>query len=171
MAPNLRAQMLMRGPVDALFSFRTAMFMDTKLMGADPAKDLRFIAYEDHGLDLYSNAIIVSKRLTQESPDAVRCFLRALTRGIKDAIADPEAAVQSVLKREPLLKPVIERERLDSMFKNDMNAAEAAQIGLGDVLDNRLERTIKIVVEANGLPKTPAPMCLTDVSCRPWPSA
>jgi NitT/TauT family transport system substrate-binding protein len=42
MAPNLRAQMLMRGQVDAVFSFRTAMLMDTKLLGADPAKDLRF---------------------------------------------------------------------------------------------------------------------------------
>jgi NitT/TauT family transport system substrate-binding protein len=160
MAPNLRAQMLMRGQVDAVFSFRTAMFMDIKLMGGDPAKDLRFLAYEDHGVDLYSNAIIVSRRLTQENPAAVQGFLRALTRGIKDAIADPEAAVQSVIKREPLLNAEIERERLQSMFKNDMNAAEAAEIGLGDVVDSRLERTIKIVVDANGLPRTPAP---TDV--------
>jgi NitT/TauT family transport system substrate-binding protein len=162
MAPNLRAQMLMRGQVDAVFSFRTAMFMDTKLLGADPAKDLRFIAYEDHGLDLYSNAIIVSKKLAQDNPEAVRGFLRALTRGIKDAIADPELAVQSVLQREPLLKPIIERERLDSMFKNDMNAKEAAQIGLGDVVDSRLERTIKIVVDANALPKSPAPSDVFD---------
>jgi NitT/TauT family transport system substrate-binding protein len=162
MAPNLRVQMLMRGQVDAAFSFRTAMLMDTKLVGADPQKDLRFIAYEDYGVDLYSNAVIVSKRLTHEKPDAVRGFLRALTRGIKDSIADPEASVQSVLKREPLLKPAIERERLDSMFKNDMNAAEMAQIGLGDVRDDRLERTIRIVVEANGLPKAPSPADVFD---------
>jgi len=155
MAPNLRAQMLMRGQIDAAFSFRTAMFMDAKLMGADPTKDLRFIAYEDHGLDLYSNAIIVSRKLVQENPAAVRGFLRALTRGIKDAVADPEAAVQSVMKREPLLKLEIERERLGSMFKNDMNAGEAAEIGLGEVVDSRLERTIKMVVNANSLPKTP----------------
>lgn len=156
MAPNLRAQMLMRGQVDAAFAFRTAMFMDTKMMGADPTKDLRFIAYEDHGLDLYSNAIIVSRKLLQENPEAVRGFLRALTRGIKDAAADPEAAVQSVMKRESLLKPEIERERLSTMFKNDMNAKEAAEIGLGDVVDSRLERTIKVVVDAGSLPRTPS---------------
>jgi len=155
MAPNLRAQMLMRGQVDAVFSFRTAMYMDTKLTGGDPDKDLRFIAYEDHGVDLYSNAIIVSKKLAKENPAAVKGFLRALNRGIKDTIADPEAAVQSVLKREALLKPAIERERLQSMFKNDMSAAEAAKIGLGDVDDARLERTVKVVVEANGLSRTP----------------
>jgi NitT/TauT family transport system substrate-binding protein len=157
MAPNLRAQMLMRGQVDAAFSFRTAIYMDNKLSGGNPDKDLRFIAYEDHGLDLYSNAIIASRKLVTENPEAVRGFLRALNRGIKDTIADPEAAVQAVMKREPLLKPEIERERLQSMFINDMNAAEAAKIGLGDVDDARLQRTIKIVVDSNGLPRTPAP--------------
>lgn len=157
MAPNLRAQMLMRGQVDAAFAFRTAIYMDNKLMGGDPDKDLRFIAYEDHGLDLYSNAIIASRKLVTENPEALRGFLRALNRGIKDTVADPEAAVQAVMKREPLLKPDIERERLQSMLKNDINATEAAKIGLGDVDDDRLKRTIKIVVDANGLPRTPAP--------------
>ena len=156
MAPNLRAQMLMRGQVDAVFAFRTAMYMDNKLSGGNPEKDLRFIAYEDNGLDLYSNAIIVSRKLVNDNPAAVRGFVRALNRGIKDAIADPEAAVQSVLKREPLLKAEIERERLHSMFKNDLNPAEAAKIGLGDVDDGRLERTIKVVVDSNGLQRVPA---------------
>lgn len=156
MAPNLRAQMLMRGQVDAVFAFRTAMYMDNKLTGGDPEKDLRFIAYEDNGLDLYSNAIIVARKLVSDNPAAVRGFVRALNRGIKDAIVDPEAAVQSVLKREPLLKAEIERERLQSMFKNDMNQAEAAKIGLGDVDDSRLERTIKVVVDSNGLQRVPA---------------
>ena len=126
-------------------------------MGGDPDKDLRFIAYEDHGLDLYSNAIIASRKLVTENPDALRGFLRALNRGLKDTVADPEAAVQAAMKREPLLKPDIERERLQSMLKNDINVAEAAKIGLGDVDDERLKRTIKIVVDANGLPRTPAP--------------
>lgn len=162
MAPNLRAQMLMRGQVDGVFSFRTAVYMDTKLLGADPAKDIRFIEYADYGLDLYSNAIIASKRLLQENPDAARGFLRALNRGIKDALADPDAAVKSVLAREPLLKEKVERDRLASMFVNDMSAPEIAEIGLGEVVPSRLERTIRIVVDANALPRTPAPIEIFD---------
>jgi NitT/TauT family transport system substrate-binding protein len=155
MAPNLRAQMLMRGQVDGVFAFRSGIFMDTKLLGANPEKDIRFISYEDHGLDLYSNAIMVSKALISQNPNAVRGFLKALNRGIKEAHAERVAAVDTVLKREPLLNAAIERERFGLMFSFDMSAPELAQVGLGDVVDSRLERNIRIVVESNNLSRTP----------------
>lgn len=157
MAPNLRAQMLMRGQINGAFAFYTGIFMDTKLMGANPIKDLRFIRYEDHGMDLYSNAILVSQALIANNPNAVKGFLRALNRGLHDAYADRKAAVDAVLKREPLLKPEIEHERLDLMFTFDMSAPEVKEIGVGEVSQARLERNIRIIVDANKLPRTPAP--------------
>jgi NitT/TauT family transport system substrate-binding protein len=157
MAPNLRAQMLMRGQIDGAFAFYTGIFMDTKLMGANPPNDLRFVKYEDYGMDLYSNAIIVSKALVAQNPNAVKGVLRALNRGLKDANADRKAAVDVVLKREPLLNAAIERERLDLMFDFDMSAPEVKEIGVGDVVDARLERNIAIIVQANNLPRSPAP--------------
>jgi NitT/TauT family transport system substrate-binding protein len=157
MAPNLRAQMLMRGQIDGAFAFYSGIFMDTKLMGASPSKDLRFVKYEDYGMDLYSNTIIVSKDLVAQNPNAVKGFLRALNRGLKDAHADRKAAVDAVFKREPLLNAAIERERLDLMFDYDMSAPEINEIGVGDVVDSRLERNISIIVQANSLPRSPAP--------------
>jgi NitT/TauT family transport system substrate-binding protein len=157
MAPNLRAQMLMRGQIEGAFAFYTGIVMDTKLLGANPEKDLRFIRYEDYGMDLYSNAIIVSKALIAEDPNAVKGFIRALNRGLKDANADRKAAVDAVLKREPLLNAAIERERLDLMFNFDMSAPEMKEIGIGDVMDSRLERNISIIGQANNLPRSPAP--------------
>jgi NitT/TauT family transport system substrate-binding protein len=157
MAPNLRAQMLMRGDMDGAFAFHTGIYMDTKLLGANPDKDLRFISYADHGMDLYSNAILVSKALVAEKPEAVKGFLRALNHGIKDAVADPDAAVQSVLKREPLLKAELELQRLKLTFQLDMSGPETATLGLGDVTDARLKKNIEIIVDANKLPKSPEP--------------
>lgn len=157
MAPNLRAQMLMRGQIEGAFAFYTGIWMDTKLLGANPEKDLRFIKYEDYGMDLYSNAIIVSKALATQDPNAVKGFLRALNRGLKDANADRKAAVDAVLKREPLLNPAIERERLDLMFNFDMSAPEMKEIGIGDVVDARLERNVRIIGQANNLPRSPTP--------------
>jgi NitT/TauT family transport system substrate-binding protein len=125
-------------------------------MGANPEKDLRFISYEDYGMNLYSNAIIVSKALITQNPNAVKGFVRALNRGIKDANADRDAAVQSVLKREPLLNAKVERQRLDLTFDFDMSAPEMKDIGLGDVVDSRVEQNINIIVEANKLPRTPS---------------
>jgi NitT/TauT family transport system substrate-binding protein len=156
MAPNLRAQMLQRKQIDGAFAFYTGIFMDTKLLGVDPEKDLRFIRYEDYGLDLYSNAILVSQSLIANNPNAVKGLLRAINRGLKDAYADQKAAIQSVLKREPLLNEAIESQRLALMFSFDMSGPEAAT-GVGDVVDARVERNIDVMVEANKLPRRPAP--------------
>jgi NitT/TauT family transport system substrate-binding protein len=170
MAPNLRAQMLMRGQIDGAFAFRSGIFMDTKLLGANPEKDIRFISYEDYGLDLYSNTIIVSKALITQNPNAVKGFLRALNRGIKDAHADRIAAVDSVIKRESLLNAPLERERLGLMFSFDMSGPETKELGVGDVTDARLQRNIGIVVDANNLSRSPAPAEVFDRRFLPPPS-
>ena len=42
-----------------------------------PDKQMRYINYGDYGMDLYSNAIIVSKKLVKENPKAVKGLVRA----------------------------------------------------------------------------------------------
>ena len=58
--PNLREQMLMQGQVDGAFGYVNTIRFSAKLLNIDPDKQLRFINYGDYGMDLYSNAIIVS---------------------------------------------------------------------------------------------------------------
>jgi len=160
MQPNLREQMLMKGQVEGVFGYVNTIRFSSKLIGVDPDKELRFIRYGDYGMDLYSNAIIASKKLVKDNPDAVKGFLRAINKSIKDAIKDPDAAIAAVQKREPLIKPVIERERFDATIANEMNHDEIAKIGFGDVDDARLGKSIDIIVKAKELPRTPA---LTEV--------
>ncbi len=160
MQPNLREQMLMKGQVEGVFGYVNTIRFSSKLIGVDPDKELRFIRYGDYGMDLYSNAIIASRKLVKDNPDAVKGFLRAINKSIKDAIKDPDAAIAAVQKREPLIKPVIERERFDATIANEMNHDEIAKIGFGDVDDARLGKSIDIIVKAKELPRTPA---LTEV--------
>jgi NitT/TauT family transport system substrate-binding protein len=156
MAPNLREQMLMRGQIDGAFGYINTILFSAKLMGVDPAKQLRWVNYGDYGMDLYSNAIIVSKKLVKENPQAVRGFLRALNKGLVDSLKDPKASVDAVLKREPLIQMGVELERFDATIREEMNHPEIAQLGLGDVDDARMKRGIDILVDANKLPRTPA---------------
>jgi NitT/TauT family transport system substrate-binding protein len=167
MQPNLREQMLIRGQVDGIFGYVNTIRFSARLIGIDPDKAIRFINYGDYGMDLYSNAIIVSKTLVTQNPEAVRGFLRALNRSIKDAIKDPEAAIASVVKREPLVKPGVERERFDATLADEMSHPELAKIGLGDVDDERLKKSIDILVAASGLPRAPAPAEIFDRSFLP----
>ena len=167
MAPNLREQMLMRGQADAVFGYVTTVSFSAKAMGLDPAKDLRFIRYGDHGMDLYSNTVFFSRSFVRDNPKAVQGFVKALNRAIKDVIADPDAAINHVMQREPLLKREVEKEKLLFTLRNDMNHAEVARIGLGDVDRTRLQRAIAIVVEANQLPRAPTPAEVFDSSFLP----
>lgn len=155
--PQLGAQMLGRGQVDGIFGYYTTLWFATKLAGLDPANQLRFIRYGDNGMDLLANSIIVSRTLATEKPEVVRGFRRALFRGIRDTVADPDAAIAALAKREPLIRAPLEKEKLLFTMKNDMSDPSIATIGLGAVDPARLAASIDTIVAANGLPRTPKP--------------
>src|SRR5438477_9608484 len=154
--PNLREQMLMRGQADGVFGYVNTIRFSAKLSGIDPDKEIRWINYGDYGMDLYSNAIIFSKKFVKENPKAVAGFVRALNKGIVESLKDPKAAVAAVQKREPLIKMDVELERFDATIKEEMNHPELATLGLGDIDDARMKKAIDILVEANKLPRTPS---------------
>jgi NitT/TauT family transport system substrate-binding protein len=152
--PNLREQMLMNKQVDGVFGYVNTIRFSAKLMRVAD-KDIRYIKYGDYGMDLYSNSIIVSKKLTNEHPDVVKGLLAAINHGLEDSLKDPDAAVAAVVRREPLLNKTVERERLDATLQDEMNAPEIKKIGVGNVDKARLKKSIEILVEAEKLPRTP----------------
>jgi NitT/TauT family transport system substrate-binding protein len=155
MQPNLREQMLMQGQVDGVFGYVNTIRFSAKLMGVQD-NQLRYINYGDYGMDLYSNAIIVSKKLVKDNPRAVAGLVRALNKGLIDSLKDIDGAVAAVAKREPLIKVPVERERFVQTIKDEMNHPEIAKIGLGNVDPERLKKSIDILVDASNLPRTPA---------------
>ncbi len=157
MQPNLREQMLQRGQVDGVFGFVNTIAFSARLAGIDPDKDFRFINYVDHGMDLYSNTLVVSKKLARENPKAVSGIVRAFNRGLAETLKDFDKAVDAVAKREPLIKKDVEKARLIATLKAEMSHPEIATGGIGDVNDARFKKGIAIVAEANQLPRVPAP--------------
>jgi NitT/TauT family transport system substrate-binding protein len=155
MQPNLRENMLMQGQVDGTFGYVNTIRFSAKLAKIDDDK-IRYIKYSDYGMDLYSNAIIVPKKMVKEKPELVKGFLRALNKGMLDSIKEPEASVAAVAKREPLINIKLERERFDATFADEMNHPEIKKIGLGSVDEQRLKRSIDIMVDALALPRSPA---------------
>ena len=155
MQPSLREQMLMGKQVDGVFGYVNTIRFSAKLMGVNPEKEIRWINYGDYGMDLYSNSIIVSKKLLKENPAAVKGLVAAINKGLLDALKEPDAAVAAVSKREPLIKAAVERERFDATLQDEMNHPEIAKIGLGNIDPARLKKSIEILVDANNLPRTP----------------
>jgi NitT/TauT family transport system substrate-binding protein len=156
MQPNLREQMLMQKQVDGVFGYVNTIRFSAMLMHVDPEKQICFINYGDYGMDLYSNAIIVPKKLVKDNPAAVKGLIAAINHGLEDALKDPEPAVAAVAKREPLIDSKVELARLEATLRDEMNSSEIAKIGLGNVDPVRLKRSIGILVDAESLPRTPA---------------
>jgi NitT/TauT family transport system substrate-binding protein len=156
MAANLREQMLQRGQIDAAFGFLQTIWFSAKVIGMDPAKELHFIRYADYGLPLYSNSVVVSQKLAKEKPDAVRGMVRAINRAFHEVRANPDVGMDAVMKREPLLKRDVEKERLLQTIEYEVLSSEMKQIGIGDVDEERLKKGIVLLVENLKLPRTPA---------------
>jgi NitT/TauT family transport system substrate-binding protein len=155
MAPNLQEQMLIRGQVDATAIFTATSYMNLVALKLDPDKDFRWISYADFGLDLYSNAVMVSAKFAREKPDAVKGLVRAINRALKESVANPDAAIALLAKAEPLINKDIEKRRLTYVYETLMATPEAARLGIGDVDDARLGRSIAIIAESYGLAKPP----------------
>ncbi len=169
--PNLIEQLLVRGDADAVAQFAPTSYMNFIAMGLDPQKDFRWFFYSDMGLDMYSNGIIVSRKMLAEQPEAVRGLLRAIHRAIRDAAADPDSAIAVLKKIEPLTNTAIERQRLVFMLQQQMTTPETAELGVGDLLDARLAASIDTVAAAYELPNKPQVREIFDRSYLPAKAA
>ncbi len=157
MTPNLREQMLNRGQVDGVFGFVNTIRFSARLVGIDADTAFRWINYGDFGMDLYSNEVVVSRALVRDNPAAVAGLVRAINRGTRDMLREPDAAIAAVLRKEPLINARVERDRLIATVRDEMNHPEIKRIGLGDVSDDRLARSIDILADADHLPRKPTP--------------
>lgn len=157
MAPNLQEQMLLQGQVDASAVFNVTSYMNLVAQKLDPEKDIRWFHYADHGIELYSNGVLVSPALLKDKPQVVAGLVRAIHKGVRDAIADPDAAIEALAKREPLLNKDLEKRRLLYALKTVVLTAEAGEIGVGDLKDERLKRSMVQLAKAFEMTKLPAP--------------
>jgi NitT/TauT family transport system substrate-binding protein len=71
-------------------------------------------------------------------------------------LANPDEGIATLLKVEPLLNGNIEKQRIAYALKNLMTSPENADIGFGDLKDDRLARSVGVIVEAYELPRKPA---------------
>jgi NitT/TauT family transport system substrate-binding protein len=154
-APNLVEQMLVQDEVDVIAAFAATTYMNLVAQRQDPEKDFRWFFYEDYGLDLYSNGVMVSQKLLQEKPEAVRGLVRAINRALIEVAADPSAGVAVLQKVEPLLKPEIEQPRLIYFLEKQMITPETKALGIGDIDDKRMANAIATVADAYALPRKP----------------
>ena len=147
MDPSLRETMLARGDVDAItgFSFTSLLNLEARGVKAD---DIVVLPYPNHGVKLYGNAVIVSEAFLKKNPEAVRAFLRAFTKGVKDVIADPKAAIVTLKARDGLIDAALEERRLKLALDATVLTTNAKAEGFGNVSAPRLSLMASQVSDA-----------------------
>lgn len=155
MAPNLQEPMLIRDEIDGALVFNITSYFNLLNNRQDPETDFDWWLFGDYGMDLYSNGLMVSQRLIAENPDAVAGLVRAVNRASIEIGVDQDTAMAAVMDFDNLVNEEVERMRLNFAYERLMASDEAAEIGLGDVDDERLARAIDVVVEGYELPSTP----------------
>jgi NitT/TauT family transport system substrate-binding protein len=155
LSPSLQEQMLLQGQVDSIAVFTATSYMNLVSLKLDPDKDFRWMYYSDLGLDLYSNGVMVSPKLAKEHPEAVKGLLRAINRSLREAVENPDTAIELLASEEPLIKKDIERRRLLYVYKTLIDTAETRELGIGDVSDDRLRSAIATIATSFELPRLP----------------
>jgi len=137
MDPPLRETMLVRGDVDAItgFSFTSLLNLEARGVKTD---EIVVLPYATHGVKLYGNVVIAGEEFLRKNPDAVKAFLRAFTKGVKDVIADPKAGIATVKERDGIINAELELRRLQLALDQTVLTPDAKAEGFGEVNGGRL---------------------------------
>jgi len=147
MDPPLRETMLVRGDIDAITGFAFTSLLNLEARGVK-AEDIVVLPYQNHGVKLYGNAVIASEEFLKKNPEAVRAFLRAFTRGVKDVIADPKGAIATVKARDGIINEELELRRMKLVLDSVILTPDAKAEGFGSVMAPRLSLMASQVSDA-----------------------
>jgi NitT/TauT family transport system substrate-binding protein len=156
MAPNLQEPMLIKGDIDGALVFNITSYFNLVLNRQDPDKDFKWFTFGDYGMDLYSNGMMVSRKLLQSNPKAVAGLVRAVNKAMLEVAKDQKVAMAAVTKYDNLINEEVEKRRLQYSFDTLIVSPEMKEIGVGDIKDDRMTRAIGIVVEGYQLERAPA---------------
>jgi len=137
----VRAPMLAAGQIDAALGYSFRLYVDLKDRGV-PVDDIVLMPMADYGLKLYGNAIIINPKFAADKPEAVRAFLHAFLKGLKDIVRRPVDAVDAVVRRDETLKKEVELERLRMAIRDNIVTPEVKADGFGAVDLARLGESI-----------------------------
>lgn len=138
----VREPMLAEGQVAAITGFSFSSTLNLKRLGI-PVDDITTILMADHGVALYGNAVIANTDFAAANPELLTGFLRAVAMGWKDAVADPDTAIASLIERNPAADAELETERLAMAVTDNVMTDWVKANGMGGIDADRMARAIE----------------------------
>ena len=144
---QLRDTMVVQRRVDATLGFLTTTALNMVGSGV-PLNDISWLQYNSYGVELYSSGLVCRKDFADKNPAAVAGFVEATVRGLRDMLAQPDAAMASLKRREPLIDATIEISRNELINKVALLTPNVRSNGVSSVDRARFEKAAGQVAEA-----------------------
>lgn len=153
---------------DGVFGFVNTLIASAAPLGVDPAS-LRFLNWSELLPEMYGNTLFVTRETYQRDRQALPGLVRAVNRGLVDTVQSPDAAIDALLRHAPGSDRAVNLRRLQGTLAIEMAHPEGRRIGIGDMDDERLQRSIARLVQVKRLPRTPGVDEVFDRSFLPPP--
>jgi NitT/TauT family transport system substrate-binding protein len=148
-------RMVHHGHWSGIFGFVNTLKAAAIERGIDPDQELRFIQYRDWMPCLYGAALMVTPQFIRNHGERVTGLVRAVNRGLHACIANLDAAIDAVARRDPSIDRAANRARLAGTLRLEMAHPDGAIDGIGPMGRARLEESIALIVEAKRCPHHP----------------
>lgn len=140
--PAARVSMLASKRVPAIETFIMSRPGIDKAAGANQV-DTFLLA--DHGLQLYSNGILVKADYMKAHPDLVKAFVKASLLGWRDTIANPEMAADTILKYVKGLDRGVALQEI-KIVDGLVDTPETKEKGLGYIDPAIMQKSIDLIL-------------------------
>ncbi|MCR0981228.1 ABC transporter substrate-binding protein [Roseomonas populi] len=154
MAPNLRDTMLAQGQVDAVTGFLFTTYFNLVGLGTKE-DDIVAWPYAENGLDIYGSAVVARADWLEKNPQVAANFVKSSIAGLKLLLAEPDAAMASLKKRESLFDEALEKRRWFMTRDRSILTPNVKAGGTGVLDQARGELLIKVNAEAYGVSNPP----------------
>lgn len=149
--------LLRDGKTNALFGYSSTISAAVRSAGQEPGAVVRFLKYVDVVPELYGSVLMVAPRVARSEPKIAAGFVRAVNRGVMDAVCDPDAAIAALVRKSPSSNPAVERGRLVQTVMEDMGGKDRLANGIGGVEPVRLATVLSLTATGRKLSRQPKP--------------
>jgi NitT/TauT family transport system substrate-binding protein len=146
---------LLAGQWDAMLGFVNTLAAACIDAGLQPTQ-LRHFAYADYAPDLYGMALLASAELIRDEPSLLRATIAAFNQGLQDTVRHPSDAMDALMRRRPHIHREANLQRLLGTLALEMGQAEGAYLGIGEMDDQRLKRSIDLIQRAKDYARMPS---------------
>jgi len=154
MSGQMRDSMVIQKRVDASLGFFVTAVLNIAAAGV-PREEIDYLQFNKNGLALYSLSLVCRKDYAEANPEAVGGFVRGTIKGVKAMLANKSAAIDSLLKRDNLIKHDVEMERNQLIIDGSLLTPWVKENGISTVDQKRFEYTTGLVAEAFGVAQKP----------------